>query len=115
MRTNRLAATGVRGTVRKVDMRFLAILGVLLTVGFIDPIADGRAETGFLDRSIELNGQTYRYQVYVPADYTADQSWPVVLDLHSAGPLGTDGLRHTTLGTHGLANYIRQDRTRLPI
>ena len=30
-----------------------------------------RVETGFLDRMASVGGQGYRYQVYVPADYTS--------------------------------------------
>ncbi len=31
--------------------------------------AQGRIETGFLDRTVEVSGNTYRYQIYVPAEY----------------------------------------------
>jgi len=44
-----------------------------------------RADTGFLDRKVALNGQTYAYQVYVPADYTAVKTWPVIVNLHGNG------------------------------
>ena len=37
-------------------------------------VAQRRIEAGFLGRQIELNGQTYRYQVYVPIEYTARSS-----------------------------------------
>jgi len=29
-----------------------------------------RIETGFLDRSVSLGGQTYKYQIFVPPAYT---------------------------------------------
>ena len=64
-------------------MRFLTVLGLVLAVAS-NPLAQRHIETGFLDRQIYLDGQTYRYQVYVPPDYTPDQGWPVAMDLHSA-------------------------------
>jgi len=55
------------------------------------------AESGFLNRSLTLNGETYAYQVYVPAG-CPNEPWPVVLFLHGAGERGTDGLRQTAVG-----------------
>ena len=56
-------------------------------------------QTGFLDRTIEVHGAQYRYQVYVPAAYTnTTQQWPVILYLHGVGERGTDGLRQTLIG-----------------
>jgi predicted peptidase len=69
------------------------------------------AETGFLDRSITLKGETYRYQVYVPADYVATKKWPVIAYLHGAGSQGNDGL----LQTRGdLSDNIRRHRSSFP-
>ena len=36
-------------------------------------------ETGFLDRTLVLQGVTYKYQVFVPEDWTPRQPWPVIL------------------------------------
>jgi predicted peptidase len=68
-------------------------------------------ETGFLDRTVTVAGQGYRYQVYVPADYAANESWPVILFLHGAGERGTDGLLQTAVG---LGPAIRRARERYP-
>lgn len=54
--------------------------------------------TGFLIRTIELEGVSYRYQVYVPAEYARARRWPVILFLHGSGERGTDGLLQTSLG-----------------
>jgi predicted peptidase len=54
--------------------------------------------TGFLDRTVTVDGAQHRYQVYVPRDYTASQDWPVVLFLHGAGERGDDGLIQTQVG-----------------
>jgi predicted peptidase len=69
------------------------------------------AETGFLDRSITFKGETYPYQVYVPADYTSAKFWPVIVCLHGNGRQGNDGLRQTM---SGLADSIRQNRSLFP-
>ena len=69
-------------------------------------------QTGFLDRSVTLDGVAYRYQVFVPVDYTPDHAWPVVLFLHGSGERGDDGLHQTAVG---LPAAIRNDRTRFPM
>jgi poly(3-hydroxybutyrate) depolymerase len=42
------------------------------------------AETGFLRRTVAVEGTTYRYVVYVPAEWTATKKWPVILFLHGS-------------------------------
>ncbi|MSV27792.1 MAG: hypothetical protein EXQ52_03485 [Bryobacterales bacterium] len=58
-------------------------------------------ETGFLNRAIKVNNVEYRYQVYVPADWTKTRAWPVILFLHGAGERGNDGLAQTQVGLGG--------------
>lgn len=70
-----------------------------------------QVQTGFLDRSITVAGRSYRYQVYVPADYQTKRSWPAILFLHGAGERGDDGLLQTNVG---LAPAIRQSSARYP-
>lgn len=82
------------------------MLALLLTL-----VAVQRVETGFLDRSITVAGRSYRYQVYVPADYQSKSSWPAILFLHGAGERGDDGLLQTNVG---LAPAIRQNPSRYP-
>jgi predicted peptidase len=69
-------------------------------------------ETGFLDRKIEKNKETYRYSVYVPSDYRGDKRWPLLVDLHGGGAQGDDGIRQTA---HFLAHEIRMNRKRFPL
>ena len=59
-------------------------------------------ETGFLDRTITLQGTTYKYQVFLPETWTAHQKWPVILFLHGSGERGGDGVKqtHAGLGPH---------------
>ncbi len=68
-------------------------------------------DTGFLNRSVTVAGVTYRYQVYVPAEWTAKQKWPVILSLHGAGERGTDGLFSTE---NGIGRAIRRNVKAFP-
>ncbi len=76
------------------------------------PAADPTpAETGFLDRSIDIGTTTHRYQVYVPSNYTPSREWPLVLFLHGAGERGYEGLSQTHVG---LGRAIRFNPERWP-
>lgn len=68
-------------------------------------------ETGFLNRVLTVAGVRYRYQVYLPADFTASQAWPVILFLHGVGECGSDGLRPTEVG---IGRAIRRHADRFP-
>jgi predicted peptidase len=69
-----------------------------------------RQETGFLDRAVTVGSETYRYVVYVPANYSADRQWPIILFLHGGGERGTDGLLPTDVG----GTAIRKNSSRFP-
>jgi len=66
-------------------------------------------ETGFLNRVVTVSGVDYRYQVYVPPNWSKKQKWPVILFLHGAGERGDDGLIQTEVGI-GTAIRRHQDR-----
>lgn len=51
-------------------LRVIAIRAFILFLG----AAPTQAETGFLDRSVVIGGETHRYQAYVPAEYTPRRS-----------------------------------------
>lgn len=70
-----------------------------------------RQETGFLDRSVEINGTRYPYTVYVPRDWTPTRAWPVILSLHGSGERGSDGVRQMQIGA---AAAIRSHPERVP-
>ena len=55
-------------------------------------------ETGFLDRSVIVDGESHNYQVFVPRNYSENERWPVILFLHGAGERGSDGLKQTQVG-----------------
>lgn len=89
--------------------RLLMMIGVLLfTAKFVgaEPV-----ETGFLDRSITLNGTKYNYVLYVPRSYTPTKSLPVILFLHGSGERGDDGLKQSQTG---IGSAIRAHPDRFP-
>jgi predicted peptidase len=65
-------------------------------------------ETGFIDRIITVQSVNFKYQVFVPEDWTPHQKWPVILALHGAGERGDDGLLQTDVG---IATAIRSNRS----
>jgi predicted peptidase len=73
--------------------------------------AAARVQTGFLDRTVKVSGNSYRFEVYVPEDFRSKKSWPVILFLHGAGERGSDGLLQTDVG---LPHAIRQNAARFP-
>ena len=73
---------------------FVLIIGLLAS----GVPAMAKHETGFLDRVVQVNGQSYRYQVFVPAMWDGHKKWPVILFLHGAGERGSDGLLQTDVG-----------------
>lgn len=68
-------------------------------------------DTGFLDGTVSVGGEAYRYQVFVPADWSNAVKWPVILFLHGAGERGNDGLRQTSVG---LPEAIRENPAAFP-
>jgi len=50
-------------------------------------------ETGFLNRHAGTP-----YAVYVPANYTPNSKWPLILFLHGSGESGNDGVKQTAIG-----------------
>lgn len=82
--------------------RSLLILIVALSCSHSSSVA---RETGFLHLAVEVEGVSYKYQVFVPNNWTPDKKWPVILFLHGAGKRGADGTRQAE---EGLPEVIRQ-------
>jgi predicted peptidase len=68
-------------------------------------------ETGFINATVEADGQTMPYVIYVPRDYTTKQRWPVILFLHGAGERGDSGLSQSQVG---IGTAIRMNPERFP-
>jgi predicted peptidase len=84
---------------------------VLISILVTALCATARVQTGFLDRSVEIRGNSYRYQVFVPENFHSKKSWPMILFLHGSGERGSDGLLQTSFG---LPAAIRFNRSRFP-
>jgi predicted peptidase len=95
--------------VRLTPLLCLAIFAVSLAAP--SRSAARARETGFLDRTLSLQGKTYKYQVFVPDNWSPKQKWPIILFLHGAGERGSDGLLQTEVG---LPRAIRENRSRFP-
>ncbi len=78
-------------------MKMLLLLAVLLPLLATATFAR-KQETGFLDRSVVMDGHTYRYQVYVPANFDKNKKWPVIVFLHGSGERGDNGRLQTAVG-----------------
>jgi len=89
-------------------MRWVLAFAALLVFAF--PAGAPAAETGFLDRTVRIEGRDYAYQVYVPRK-PLQAPRPVILALHGAGERGSDGLFQTEVG---LAGAIRRHPDRWP-
>jgi len=70
-------------------------------------LAAQKVETGFLDRAVVVNNTEYRYQVFVPREFTRSKTWPVIIVLHGGGTYGNDGIRPTD---GGFGRVIRSSR-----
>lgn len=64
-------------------------------------LAAQTAETGFLNRSVSIDGSEFRYVVYVPRDFNRATAWPIIVALHGGGDYGDDGVRQTNGGVAG--------------
>ncbi len=85
-----------------------AALGLALLVSD----APAGSESGFLDRSVVVDGEPRRYQVYVPALDSIPRAWPVMLCLHGSGERGRDGVLQTEVG---FADALRRHRALWPL
>lgn len=85
-------------------------LGLVLAMRSYGADAQGIGKN-FVDRTVSVDGATYRYQVFVPPGWSKSTSWPVILSLHGAGGYGSDGVGQTK---EGLAPAIGRHPERFP-
>src|SRR3712207_3524563 len=91
-----------------------ALILPLLLSGFIaagsSPAAPD-AESGLLTRTVRVGGETYTYQVFVPASLAGKRDVPVILFLHGIGQRGAGGF----LPSDGAAGgFVRQYLEQIP-
>ena len=90
------------------------ILSLFFAAAFVlaaAPLAAQKVETGFLDRAAFVNKHEYRYQVFVPREFTRRKTWPVIIVLHGGGTYGSDGIRPTD---GGFGRVVRSSRDGFP-
>jgi pimeloyl-ACP methyl ester carboxylesterase len=74
-------------------------------------------ETGFLNRTVQVQGISFRFQIYLPADFHRWQPGdktekpPVILFLHGRGERGSEGMWQTQIG---LPQQLRDHPERWP-
>src|SRR3954449_3241687 len=95
--------------------RWALLLGLVSFGCNADPTqrvnATAPANTGFIARSITVDGHEHKYAVFLPYAYTAEQSWPTIVFLHGLGEAGSDGRKCLTVG---LAPVIGQNPSTFP-
>jgi predicted peptidase len=93
-----------------VDLKKLVVLAAL-AFATIGTASAQTVETGFLNRTVVVDGDEYRYQIYVPREFVRSAKWPIILALHGGGEYGNDGIRQTA---GALAGVIRRFPGRVP-
>lgn len=93
----------------RVNFYRLAVAVSLAFTGLSLVALAGTDETGFLNRSVTVGKTEYKYQVFVPRDFTRREKWPVIMALHGGGEYGSDGYRQMLVG---LAPAIRRNPDR---
>lgn len=53
---------------------------------------------GFLVKSVEVDGTTHKYSVYIPREYATSRKWPAIVFLHGIGEAGRDGTKMLGVG-----------------
>ncbi len=100
---------------KTINPRFLLAAIVAAAFAFAAfaalPLTAQKVETGFLDRTVVINKTKYRYQVYVPREFSRSKKWPVIIALHGGGSYGDEGLKQTD---GGFARAIRSNPERFP-
>ncbi|MDQ1256812.1 MAG: hypothetical protein QG656_1412 [Candidatus Hydrogenedentes bacterium] len=67
--------------------------------------------TGFIIKTVVIDGAEQVYSVYIPKDYDPKKAWPLVMFLHGIGERGSDGLLQTEVG---IGRAIRRWPERFP-
>jgi predicted peptidase len=63
--------------------------GILLAACLAtSPAATARSAAGIHFRNVTVGKSNYRYEIYVPSDWTPSKKWPVILFLHGIGHRG---------------------------
>ena len=77
--------------------RLLLFLIVMLSPLVAAPAYAKKHDTGFLDRTITVQGITYKYQVFVPDNWNSHQKWPVIFFFTAPANVATMACSKRTL------------------
>ena len=93
--------------------RFLMIASLLSMLAGCSsqPVASAPDHGHFVDRQLQFEGRTFRYQVFVPARAASPGKRPLVLFLHGSGERGDDGVKPTLAG---LGPWLKENRDSFP-
>lgn len=78
--------------------RLLTALLLLSALAIIARANSRDDKTSFSERTITDGAASYRYKVFVPANWTRKKKWPIILFLHGAGERGDDNIAQTRIG-----------------
>ena len=87
----------------------LLAIAVLLLGGCMS--TPTRSTGSFVERNLEIAGETRRCQVFVPASAAGGRMPPVIVFLHGSGERGSDGAKQTLVG---IGPYLRAHQDRFP-
>ena len=87
----------------------LLAIAVLLLGGCMS--TPTRSTGSFVERNLEIDGETRRYQVFVPASAAGGRTPPVSVFLHGSGERGSDGAKQTLVG---IGPDLREHQDRFP-
>jgi predicted peptidase len=73
--------------------------------------APQRSVGEFVERSVDVDGSTYRYQVFVPSSAAGGKRPPVILFLHGSGERGSDNHKQVEVG---IGSYARAHLSDFP-
>lgn len=93
--------------------RWLSLLACLLAACMLSACASlpERMNGAFFERTLEIDGKTHRYQMFVPASRAGGRSPAVIVFLHGSGERGDDGIKPTRVG---IGPYIRARQADFP-
>lgn len=90
----------------KISIRTTLILSWL---ALITASCEARTWDSGLEMSITEGAYTMPYRLYLPANYSAAQKYPVVVFLHGSGERGTDNDKQVKSHINGLINRTESD------
>ena len=93
------------------NFTLLLLMAALLGQGCVSMNPEEVNPTGFIRKTMNVDGETRAYVVFVPDNYCPSQEWPLVVFLHGAGERGDEGWTQTEVG---IGTAVRWHPDRFP-